>query len=172
MNTFPGILILLVITALQGCSYAISPEVAGQADRDITFKQLQADPDAHAGKTVILGGSIASVRERKNETLIEIVQKELDYWGKPRRTEKSGGHFLVLHRGRLDTMLYAPGRDITVAGDVIGSRDRPADEKDSSFVLLRDKELKVWPRERLTWDKPPWIDPLYDQRSPQGTYGY
>ena len=172
MNTFPGILTLLLITALQGCSYAISPDLVRQADRDVTFKQLQADPDAHAGKIVILGGTIVSVQDRKNETMIEIAQKKLDYWGKPHRTDTIGGHFQVLHKGRLDAMLYAPGRDITVGGEVIGSRDRPAAESSSSFLLLRDRELKIWPREKLTWDKPQWMDPLYDRTSPQGQYGY
>jgi outer membrane lipoprotein len=146
--------------------------VVRQADRGITFKQLQADPDAHAGKIVILGGTLVSVLNQKKGALIEIAEKKLDYWGKPRRTEKSGGHFQVLHQGYLDAMLYAPGRDITVAGEVVGSGDRPAAGIESTFVLLRSRELKIWPREKLTWDKPQWIDPLYDRTSPQGQYGY
>ncbi len=167
MNTVPVILLLLILPILPGCTYAISPDLVRQSDREVTFKQLQADPDVHQGKIIILGGTIASVVPRKDATLIEIVEKKLDYWGKPQRTEKSGGRFQVLHAGYLDAMVYAPGRDITVAGEVIGSRDRPAGTRESSLLLLRDKELRVWPRERLGWSQPPWTDPLYDMYSPQ-----
>jgi len=35
---------------LQGCSYAISPDVTRTADRTITFEQIQADPSSFKGK--------------------------------------------------------------------------------------------------------------------------
>ena len=57
-----NILIILIggmALLLQGCSYAISPDVSRTADRSITFEQIQADPSSLQGKIVILGGLIA-----------------------------------------------------------------------------------------------------------------
>ncbi len=171
MITFRKTLILLALTVLEGCSYAISPEVLRQADRSVTYEQLQENPGRHKGKTIVLGGTIASVLNQKNGAIIEIAEKKLDYWGKPRRTDRSSGLFHVLHPQYIDPLLYAPGRDITVAGEVVGTDD-PRAEGGSGLLLLRSRELKVWPREKLTWDKPQWMDPLYDRTTPQGQYGY
>ncbi len=167
MNTSLVIFLLLALPLVSGCSYAISSDVLAQADRSLTFEQLQAEPDGHRGALVILGGTIASVLSRKDGTLIEIIQKKLDYWGKPIRTDKSGGRFHVLTHRYLDPMLYAPGRDITVAGEVVIPEDRLPGDRESPLLFLRARELKIWPRERLGWDQPPWSDPLYNIYSPQ-----
>jgi outer membrane lipoprotein len=158
--------LLGLLLGAQGCSYAISSDMVRQADRAITFEQLQTDPTSYKGKTVILGGTIYAMTNRKNDTVIEVVEKKLDLWGKPRRTDKSGGHFLVIHHGALDPMLYAPGSDLTVAGEVVAPG-----EAGSALVTVRSRELKFWPRERPGWDRPQWVDPLYnpyEHREPTG----
>ncbi len=157
---------------LQGCSYAISPAVSRTADRAITFKHIQADPSSFRGKTVILGGLIAQVRTVKNGTLIEIVQKELDYWGKPRRTDRTGGLFIVHQPRALDALVFAPGREITIAGEVAGTEERSLSESAVMYPLIKAREIKLWPREKPGWDKPPFLDPLHDPNAPQGKFGY
>jgi len=150
-----------VFLVIQGCSYAISPQIRDSADRSIPYEKLSADPHAYAGRTVILGGEIIDVR-----------QKELDLWGKPRRTNRSGGVFLVLHRAQLDPLIYAAGREITVAGEVTRADKAGTGQDLSGYLILRSRELKLWPSERLTSDKPQWLDPLYDRQSPQSHPGY
>jgi len=165
---------LIIGTALllQGCSYAISPEVARTADRTITFERLQADPPSCKGKTVILGGLILQARNVKTGTLIEVIQKELDYWGKPRRTDRTGGHFIVHQPRYIDVQIFAPGRDITIAGEVTGAEEASLGDPGRSFVLINARELKLWPREQPGWEQPQFIDPLYDPNTPQGKFGY
>jgi outer membrane lipoprotein len=157
---------------IQGCSYAISSSLVAKADRSIPFEKLDADPQSYAGKIVILGGVIVQAQNVRNGTLIAIDQKELDFWGKPRRTDHSGGRFLVLHHAYLDPMVYASGREITVAGEVSANEQRGLGDDTSTYLLLLSREMKLWPIERLTSDKPQWLDPLYDPRSSQGRYGY
>jgi outer membrane lipoprotein len=157
---------------LQGCSYAISSDVSRTADRTITFEQLQADPSSLKGKTVILGGLIAYVRHVKSGTLIEIVQKELDYWGKPLRTKRTGGRFIVHQSRALDALVFAPDREITIAGEVTGTEERSPGEAAILYPLINAKEIKLWPREKPGWDKPSFIDPLYDPNAPKDKFGY
>jgi outer membrane lipoprotein len=165
-------LLLGALLLMQGCSYAISPQTASHADRTIPFAKLSAEPADYAGKIVILGGEIVETRTVKGGSVIEVRQKDLDYWGKPRRTNRSGGIFLILHRAKLDPMVYAPERELTVAGEVVRGNAESAGADLAGHVVLQSKELKLWPRERLTSDKPQWLDPLYDPRSPQGGREY
>jgi len=171
MNT-PAIIIAAFILLLQGCSYAISPDVAHTADRTIIYEKLAADPPAFTGKTVILGGVIVKTNPAKSGTLVEIVQKELDYWGKPLRTDRTGGRFLVLHPGFLDAMVYAPGREVTVAGEVTGTEQKAIGNLELVELLVKAREMKLWPREKTARETPSWLDPLNDPNSPSGKYGY
>lgn len=157
---------------LQGCSYAISPDVSRTADRSITFEQIQAEPSSFKGKTVILGGVIAQVRTVKKGTLIEIVQKDLDYWGKPRRTDRTGGRFIVHQPRTLDIMVFAPGREITIAGEITGTEGKFQEESAVLYPLISAREIKLWPLEKPGWEKPHFLDPLYDRDAPQGKFGY
>lgn len=160
------IAVLFSITlCLQGCTYAISPGIADSADRTIPFEKLQADPDAFRGRLLVLGGTIAQTRTVGQGTLIEVIQKPLDYWGKPERTNRTGGRFFVFTPGQLNTMAHAPGVDITIAGEVLetGSPVSGGTRYDDPVLLL--KELKRWKREPGARDAPRWIDPLYDPAS-------
>ncbi len=80
-------------------------------------------------------------------TLIEVTQKPLDYWGKPERTKRTGGRFLVFHPGWLNTMAYAPGVDITIAGEVLGTSSPMIGGKQYDYPIVLAKELKLWERE-------------------------
>jgi outer membrane lipoprotein len=157
---------------IQGCSYAISSDVVRTADRTVTFEKLQSDPQHVKGKIVILGGVIAQTRNSRTGTLIEVVQKELDYWGRPLRTARTGGRFLVMHPRSLDAFVYAPVRELTVAGEVSGAEERSLGEAAVLYPLLSAREIKLWPVEKAARDQPPFLDPLYDPAAPQGKFGY
>jgi outer membrane lipoprotein len=146
----------------QGCTYAISPDLARQADKNLPFQQIEADPELYKGTLVILGGTIDQIKNVGQDTMLEVVQKPLDHWGRPLHTKQSGGRFLVLSTGYLDTLVYSPGHDITVAAVVQGSRRKGLDEGDYSYPVLLAKELKLWPRENQSWSRPEYLDPLYD----------
>jgi outer membrane lipoprotein len=166
------VLFLGALLLLLGCSYAISPETRSKADRSLSFAKLKADPQAYRDRTVILGGTVLELHRLKKGTLIELSQRELDYWGKPRRTERSGGTFLVLHPATLDPMVYGEGREITVAGVVIDVDPKVTGPGYEGELLLRPVEFKLWPLERRGWDKPGFMDRLYDPYAPEGKFGY
>jgi outer membrane lipoprotein len=144
----------------QGCTYAISPGVAGQADKTVLFEKLQADPDSFKGKLIIVGGTIEQTSEVNQGTLIQVTQRQLDYWGKPERTKRTSGRFLVFHPGLLNMMAYAPGVDITIAGEVLGTSSPMVGNKQYDYPILLAKELKLWEREPGSRDKARWMDPL------------
>ena len=144
----------------QGCSYAISRGMVDKADKTVRFEKLQADPESFKGKIIIVGGTIAQTSEVNKGTLIEVTQRTLDYWGKPERTKKTGGRFLVFHQGTLNALAYAPGIDITVAGEVLGTSSPMIGNKQYDYPIVLSKELKRWEPEPRSSDKARWMDPL------------
>lgn len=163
------ILFLACVALLQGCSYAISPAVVDRADKAITFDMLRAEPDLYKGKILILGGTIAEITNLKQGSVITVDQKPLDFWGKPTRTSRTGGRFLIYYSRPVDSLTYAPGRELTVAGEVMGTRLKALGDKEYDHPILVSKELKLWPREqRRPEAQTQWGDPLYDpQRQPR-----
>ncbi len=157
----------------QGCTYAISPDLARRADKNIPFDSFERDPEPYKGKLIILGGIITQTTPFKHGTLLEVLQKPLDYWGKPLRTDTSGGKFLVYSSAYLDPLVYAPEREITVAAEVEGIRSRTLGDVEYGYPVVLSRELKLWPRERPPQYRPDYMDPLlYDPNNPSSMHQY
>jgi outer membrane lipoprotein len=157
-------IILAISLALffQGCTYAISREYTRQADRKTSFHEIEQDPEIYKGKLVIIGGTIAQVTSTDHGTLLEVVERALDYWGRPERTTKTGGRFILSYPAHLNTLLYAPGREITVAAIVEGTEAAALVDQDLRVPLFLSKELKLWEDQRKARSGPQWFDPLDD----------
>lgn len=166
MNKLSAILAYALL--LQGCAYAVSPSLREKTDRSITFEQLLADPDRYKGKLLILGGTIVETVVKPTGTLITVSEKPLDYWGKPIRTTRTGGRFLLFHPDALDAFLYAPGRGLTVAAEVAGTTLGPLGNQTFTGPVLIVKEIRLWERSSPAAGAPQWGDPLYDRYQQPG----
>lgn len=160
--------VLGIALLIQGCAYAISSPLADRADRDLSFEQLLADPDLHKGKLLILGGVIVQTAPRQNGTLITVAQKPLDYWGRPIRTTRTGGRFLLFHPAALDAFIYSPGREITAAAEAAGARLEALGDQEFADPVLVIKEVRLWEKQYPAMGQPQWGDPLYDRYGQPG----
>lgn len=156
------ILALSIALFFQSCSYAISPQYARQADKTVSFHEVRQDPGHYQGKLLIIGGTIDQVKSTDHGTLLEIVERSLDYWGRPERTKRTGGRFILLYPAQLNTLLYVPGREITAAATVEGTEAAALVDQDLRLPLFLSKELKLWEDTRKAGSGPQWFDPLYD----------
>ncbi len=140
--------LFLILAALvsAGCATAISKNLREEAIKDIAFQEIKNEPEAHEGKTVILGGDIIRVSNKKESTMLEILQKPIDFFLKPRYTDQSDGRFMALHDDYLDPAIYSAGRQVTVAGKIIGKKVRPVGELDYIYPLIRAEEIHLWPQ--------------------------
>ena len=137
-------LLFFIIVSLFGCAHVVSKELRNKAYGEPPASVLFEDPDAFKGRTVILGGVIVSSTNTKEGTYIEVLQKPLDYRGKPEDTDASYGRFIIFSEGYLETAVYSQGREITVAGEVIGKELRPLGEIQYPYPLLKSKELYLF----------------------------
>ncbi len=82
--------------------------------------------------------------------IIEVVEKELDYHGRPKYSDETYGRCIVLHDGFLNTAIFSTGRYITVAGEVIGNKIQPLGKINYSCLFIKSRELYlVQPGERF-----------------------
>ena len=137
-------LMLIVLMHVTACTQVISESGRKLADPAITYEKLKQNPDSYIGKNVILGGKIAAVSNAKDGGTLEVVQMELDGHYYPEDTMFSGGRFLATSTDFLDRMIYAPGRLVTVMGEIKGKRVKMLDEVEYSYPVIAIREIHAW----------------------------
>ncbi len=115
-----------------------------QVDREITYQDVAQDPDRYKGKVILAGGQIISTDVQPGETWVKVLQHPLDWRQKPKNTDVSYGRFLVRFPGFADPAVYAPGKDITVVGEVEGKKVLPIGGMDYSYPELIPRDQVLW----------------------------
>jgi len=137
-------LVLAIVLLLSSCAPPFSRAALDQVDRTITFKELRSDPGRYTGKWVMLGGSIVGVRNTKEVTLIEVLQRPMGRRGRPRDTDATEGRFIIASATFLDAAVYRAGRLITVIGEAAGVKVEPLGEIEYRYPVVSAKELRLW----------------------------
>jgi outer membrane lipoprotein len=133
-----------LVMALFACAPAFSPQSLNRVETNITFQALLRDPDQYRDRTVMYGGEIIQIWMEANETWVEVLQKPLDWENRPQGTDVSYGRFFILFPGFQDPAIYAPGRKITVIGEVQGKRVDKIKDLDYTFPVILSRESHLW----------------------------
>jgi outer membrane lipoprotein len=152
----PWLLTMAAILLLVGCSHVISKKVLKEVDKNVTFAQLIKDPDASIGKTVLFGGEIIETLHVADKSHIMVLQQPLDRRDRPVAGDVSEGRFIVTTQGFLDPAIYSPGRQVTVAGQVVGKEKHPMGEIEYTYPVIEKQGLYLWPVERPASAEPRW----------------
>ena len=143
-------ILVMVLGLLSSCTHVISRAALKQVDAKITFADLLRDPNAYAGKVVLLGGIIVDTVNKQEGTLLEVYDTALDRQGRPVHTDVSEGRFLALYPGFLDGVIYRKGRRVTLTGTVVGARAQQLGEIQYSYPYLLVKEIHIVRREEYS----------------------
>jgi outer membrane lipoprotein len=127
-----------------GCAPVFPRGITDRVDRHVSFKELQNNPEKFKGTWLMLGGIIVTVKNLKEGTLLEILQKPLDSDGRPLETDRTNGRFLISSDQFLDSAVYRRDRRITIVGQVMGQRILPLDEIMYRYPLLSAEALHLW----------------------------
>ncbi|TWJ26418.1 Slp family lipoprotein [Geobacter argillaceus] len=138
-----AILVVMGLMALSGCARVISDQSRSLVDPTVQFAKLRDNPDNYIGKTVLLGGRIASARNTKEGGVLEIVQFELD-GDVPRDSFISHGRFLATSVDFLDSLIYKPDRLVTLVGEVKGKKTLPLDAMEYTYPVVAIREIYLW----------------------------
>ncbi len=137
--------IILLITAIMlvSCAHVVSDKMREDAGVEPPTDRLFSHPGEYVGRTVILGGTIVNSVNAEDGSYIEMLETPLDGRGRPKDTDISRGRFLIFSEDYLETEIFAPGKKLTVAGEVMGSRPGTVGGMNYIYLLIRAKELHI-----------------------------
>ncbi|ETW97292.1 MAG: hypothetical protein ETSY1_23260 [Candidatus Entotheonella factor] len=138
-------LLVSLLCSGMACAPVFEPELRGQIDPALSYPELLASPASHAGRVVLLGGTIVEAANFETFTRLILLQYPLGRDDRPRTNQPSGGRFLLRIPGYLETEVYRPGRAISVIGEVQGQEDLPLGETSYAYPALIPKHLHLWP---------------------------
>ena len=126
-------------------SKVIPPELKDQIDSSVSFRDIQASPQALQGRVVLLGGEVLGARLVQDGVELEVLQLPVKDDDPPveRRTE-SQGRFLAIDRAAGDPASFPPGTKVTLVGAVAGEETRRLDESMYRSPIVEVRHLYVW----------------------------
>ena len=162
------ILLSAFVFLVSSCTHVISRPVREQARTDIPFSSIKGNVDKYRGTIFMLGGVIASTKNTEEGSIIEAVQSPVDRYGTIIDSDRSSGRFMAIEKGYLDPLIYKKGREITIAGELIGSRKKKIGEIEYTYSLFEIKEIHLWKEEKIYNNPAPY--PPYMYRYPYWWY--
>ncbi len=149
--------VLLLALGLSACAAVLPRDLLRSADRATPLSVVKENPDRYKGKLFVFGGTIVETRVTTEGSLIEALHRPVDARGYIRRAQRPDGRFLAIHpkeQGLLDPLIYAPGREITVAGTFVGSRAGKIGEIETAFPLFEIKNVHLWAEMEIYYPPP------------------
>ncbi len=141
-----GLALVAVLAA--GCATTAFPdEVMRTVNTRITAGALRGDPAALKGARVIVGGDILSTKPGEGQTEIELLTRRLRGDDSPERSDYSPGRVLLRTPDFLDPAVYAPGRRITVIGEVGGVEERKIGDVAYRYPVIAAERIRLWAKD-------------------------
>jgi outer membrane lipoprotein len=136
----------LIVVALAACTRPPKNLAGEYAPLTVADAQRQGAE----GTAVRWGGALVEARPGQDRTCFEIVSRPLDREARPTFSDESHGRFIACAPGFYDPSVYAPGREITVAGALHGTTTRKVGQYDYRFPLVDATAVQLWeePRHR------------------------
>ncbi|RUO37225.1 starvation-inducible protein [Aliidiomarina shirensis] len=164
-----GLSVFILALTLTGCASQIPQSVRGDGSELTTFEQVRAAPEATLGEQVRWGGIIAEVRNRENNSEIEVVGFALRSFGRPQSNDETYGRFRVVVDGFADPEVYAKGRMITVLGAYTETEAGMIGEYVYEFPVVQASGVELWREEAPRVDD--WRYDIYSPRYRNYLYG-
>jgi outer membrane lipoprotein len=143
MKTF--FLAIFIITFFSSCAPVLRADLMKQGTVNVNFPEMKENPGPYKGNLYILGGIISKTTATKEGALIEALHVPVDSRGYLRNLIATDGRFLALFPGKfLDPLIFREKREITLAGEFIGTRSGRIDEMEYSFPLFEIREIHLW----------------------------
>jgi outer membrane lipoprotein len=164
------VILCLFLLLITGCAYPISQRYRREARKDLTFSMAAENPAAYVGSTVIWGGRIIKTENGKEESKIFVLQIPLDHLEEPEDIHNSRGRFIAKTEKFLDPEIYRKGRELTLAGEIIGKETLPLGKTEYTYPVVVIKQLRLWLR-RYVYPPPFYYDWGYYRFWPYYGYG-
>jgi len=168
-NLYSIVLLLIyafLLGAMSGCASNLPQEITTPIENSPQISEVLQEIEAHKGELVRWGGSIASIENKKDETWVGVVSRELSRNGRPKSGDETAGRFLAKVSEFLDPEIFKKGRLVTIYGELAGVKDGKIGEQPYTFPVVNSIKAYMWAEYR---DPPPYpylhrryYDPFWD----------
>ena len=137
-----------------GCASNPAPfEVAG-ANPNLTPAKVVERGAATRGNVVIWGGTIVDAKNLDRYTELEVLAYPLQSNQRPDLDQAPLGRFRAQREGYLETVDYAPGREVTVKGAVEDPVSGKVGDSSYEFAVVDVHQIELWDRRQETYSEP------------------
>jgi len=166
---------------LVSCAPVLSREYMREGQRNVSFNELRANPDAYKGRLYILGGLIVGARFAEQGSQLEVLSLPVDSRGYLEERGPTGGRFLAIYlkeKALLDPLVYKKGREVALAGEFQGIRKGKIDEMEYDYPVFEIRQIYLFEEQQYY---PPyaypyypywWYDPYWGHRPPPPGWWY
>lgn len=140
---------LVLLTACQEQDIKPDPALAGQATPAQLAGQGQS---AISSESLTWGGTVQAVRNRANDTHLEVLSYPLNGQRQPMTEQPSTGRFIVEMDSFLEPSEFPKGTAVTVRGRVDRIVEGAVGEAPYRYPLLLGDKLEVWQSEQAAGD--------------------
>lgn len=112
----------------------------------ITPPQAVENLAALRGKEVLWGGLLINSINKEGATQLEILAYPLNSSQRPDTDQSPRGRFLAVKSGYLETVDFAEGRLVTVAGRLVETRSGQVGEASYVYPVVEADALHLWPK--------------------------
>jgi len=135
---------LLLFFMLDSCTSIQKRPNRQESYEKISFSEILRSPEQYRGKAVRLGGVILDVVNKEEGSTLEILEKPLNWQGRPRPGDESGGRFIAVFGKFLDKEIYRMDRQVTIIGEITGTKTAPIGETMYDYPVLSGREIRLW----------------------------
>lgn len=139
--------VIACVLLLAGCAVTppFSDDMLHNVDRSL--QPEQALRGSVQGTKVMWGGVIVNATNTTDHTDFSILYYPLDGAQRPDRQHQPKRRFIARYPGYLETMVYAPGREITVLGELQGVEQGKIGNAPYQFPVIKADKIYLWPVE-------------------------
>ena len=167
-NSLISVFLLAVVA---GCASPIDKSLRNEVAPGVTFPMVRANPDAYQGDMVVWGGSIIKTERTSTGSSVYVLQTALGLQDKPEDIDTSAGRFIAVTDRQLDPLVYAKGRELTVAGTVAGKKTVNNKKTGTGYTypLVKADQLYIWKKSKPI--PPDYWDSYYYDDGGWGVWG-
>ena len=136
------LMVIAAIVFLSACSSIPESLRVAESTNLVEFQKVN---EASQEQLARWGGLIASVKNLKQGSMLEVVNMDLSTSSsRPKASDESKGRFRVYYNGLLDPVIYKEGRSVTILGSVKAPERGTIGEQEYVFPVLEAKHVHLW----------------------------
>lgn len=120
----------------------------------LTPEAVLAKPLQSKGSLVLWGGTIVAARNLEGYTELEVLSYPLKENQRPDLEQVPQGRFKARRPGYLETVDFAPGRQVTVKGQVNEPVTGSVGETSYQFAVIDVQQIELWARHNSLESRP------------------